>query len=195
MDTNIIWMNVEDVASKSNCKKRHVGCIIVDEAGELVSAGYNVHRDGICDCNTTSTALHAEQMAVDNIPAHLRETDLYAYINHPPCEKCTALLAKVCEEIEVNPTSVRLDGSVDATLEVRGHTHGDFKDSSKFVQTAKDNMRVSPNWFGMTQDKQEALDMIQHKVGRILYGDHELADTWHDIAGYATLAEKECIND
>lgn len=34
--------------------------------------------------------------------------------------------------------------------------------------------------------------MIQHKIGRILNGDPAYADSWHDIAGYATLVEKEC---
>ena len=33
--------------------------------------------------------------------------------------------------------------------------------------------------------------MILHKIGRILNGDPNYADSWHDIAGYAKLVEDE----
>lgn len=44
-------------------------------------------------------------------------------------------------------------------------------------------------WFlpRLQPDQQEALDMICHKIGRILNGDPDYADSWHDIAGYAQL--------
>ena len=29
--------------------------------------------------------------------------------------------------------------------------------------------------------------MIFHKIGRIINGDPDYADSWHDIAGYAQL--------
>jgi hypothetical protein len=36
-------------------------------------------------------------------------------------------------------------------------------------------------------DQREALEMICHKIARILNGDPNYADNWIDIAGYATL--------
>jgi hypothetical protein len=39
----------------------------------------------------------------------------------------------------------------------------------------------------MDDDQREALDMIAHKIGRILNGDPNYADSWVDIAGYAKL--------
>lgn len=33
--------------------------------------------------------------------------------------------------------------------------------------------------------------MIVHKIGRILNGDPNYADSWHDIAGYATLIDQQ----
>jgi hypothetical protein len=36
-------------------------------------------------------------------------------------------------------------------------------------------------------DQREALDMIMHKVGRIINGNPDKIDTWSDVAGYATL--------
>ena len=45
----------------------------------------------------------------------------------------------------------------------------------------------SPNWSDMPDDMREALEMIAHKIGRILNGDPNYADSWIDIAGYAKL--------
>jgi len=36
-------------------------------------------------------------------------------------------------------------------------------------------------------DQWEALEMIVHKIGRIVNGDPDVTDHWVDIAGYATL--------
>ena len=33
--------------------------------------------------------------------------------------------------------------------------------------------------------------MIQHKIARVLNGDPNYPDNWHDIAGYARLVERE----
>lgn len=39
----------------------------------------------------------------------------------------------------------------------------------------------------LDDDMVEALEMIAHKVGRILNGDPAYSDSWVDIAGYAKL--------
>jgi hypothetical protein len=49
-------------------------------------------------------------------------------------------------------------------------------------------MRRTPGWKRLSKDKREALEMIQHKIGRILNGNPEFHDSWHDIVGYAKLA-------
>ena len=36
-------------------------------------------------------------------------------------------------------------------------------------------------------DQREALEMLALKIARILNGDPNYADSWHDVAGYATL--------
>jgi len=40
-----------------------------------------------------------------------------------------------------------------------------------------------------SDDKKEALEMTAHKIGRILNGDAEYKDSWHDIIGYIRLVE------
>ena len=78
--------------------------------------------------------------------------------------------------------------SIDDTLTERGNTYGDFTTHAQITQGLKSVMRRTDNWFKLTPDKQEALDMIAHKIGRILNGDPEFHDSWHDIVGYAKLA-------
>ena len=78
-------------------------------------------------------------------------------------------------------------------LAERSKTHGDFKDHAKTAQQLKFTLREqSKDWqinFSYTQ--QEALEMICHKIARIVAGDPNFADHWRDIAGYATLVADE----
>ena len=184
------------IAKTSNCLKRHVGCIIVNDNGTMIATGYNWHEDGICDCDTTKTATHAEIMAVNNIPEELRNTRMYAYITHKPCDRCQSILDAVCEDTRWEDLSPLLPKDytpprVEDTLVKRGHTHGDFSESAEYVQYVKDMMRQQLNWYEMPEHQREALDMIQHKIGRILHGDYMHQDNWHDIQGYAKLVEEE----
>lgn len=50
-------------------------------------------------------------------------------------------------------------------------------------------LQSSPNWEIMADDQREALEMVAHKIGRILNGDPNYPDSWHDIAGYAQLVD------
>ena len=105
-----IWKELNKLAESSNCKKRHVACIIVNGIGEVKGAGVNTHEDGVCDCVPgPSTATHAEIMAIESIAALEVQEPLYAYINHEPCNNCRSQLELVTREIKVNPTSERLD--------------------------------------------------------------------------------------
>ena len=79
--------------------------------------------------------------------------------------------------------------SIEATLNERGNTYGSFEDVSDLSQDLQVIMRNSRNWGDMTSDKREALQTISSKIARILNGDPEHLDSWHDISGYATLVE------
>lgn len=79
--------------------------------------------------------------------------------------------------------------NVDNTLEERGNRYGDFAGHARITQSIKRAMRHSQNWDGLSDDKKEALEMVAHKIGRILNGDPEYADSWHDIIGYTRLVE------
>jgi hypothetical protein len=76
-------------------------------------------------------------------------------------------------------------------LAQRGSRYGKFKDQAKITQTLKDVMRACPKWSALTPSQKEALDMMAHKVGRILNGDPNYDDSWIDAAGYAKLVADE----
>ena len=78
---------------------------------------------------------------------------------------------------------------VDATLADRGARYGKFFDHAKITQNIKRAMQDSPNWNKLDDDQKEALEMTAHKIGRILNGDPNYADSWHDIIGYTRLVE------
>lgn len=80
--------------------------------------------------------------------------------------------------------------AIDVTLKERGHKYGDsFAVQATVSQNIKRAMAQSPNWDKLTDDKREALSMIAVKISRILNGDPEYLDSWHDITGYAKLIE------
>jgi hypothetical protein len=79
--------------------------------------------------------------------------------------------------------------SVDGILNDRAKDYGKFKDGAALMQSIKrllaEHARVHDKLFA--DDQWEAIEMIVHKMGRILNGNPDKVDNWVDIAGYATL--------
>ncbi len=82
-------------------------------------------------------------------------------------------------------------------LDVRGKTHGDYEDHARITQRLKlvindelhtRDLRGQP---ALSYKATESLDMIAHKIGRILAGQWDHKDHWDDIAGYAKLVIRE----
>lgn len=82
-------------------------------------------------------------------------------------------------------------GTVDSTLEERGNRYGEFSDVAATTQNIKSVMHNGVSCEALTPVQWEALSMIASKIARIVNGDPDYADNWHDIAGYARLVEKE----
>jgi len=74
-------------------------------------------------------------------------------------------------------------------LKERGSRYGQFQDHAALSQKLKAVMMMhdADKYDKMAPDQREALEMIAHKQARILNGDPDYADSWRDIAGYATL--------
>jgi hypothetical protein len=76
---------------------------------------------------------------------------------------------------------------ISETLLERGNRYGVFSEHARITQNLKRAMQDSPNWKSLRDDQREALEMMQHKIGRILNGDPDFHDSWHDINGYVKL--------
>ena len=74
-----------------------------------------------------------------------------------------------------------------ATLAERGSRYGVFLNQAIIEQRLTGYMRSAPGWDNLAADQKSALEMIAVKVARILNGDPDYHDNWHDIIGYAKL--------
>ena len=79
--------------------------------------------------------------------------------------------------------------SITDTLTERGARYGTFVGHAEVTQHLKAYYREQLAIRGkvLAPDQYEAMDMIMHKVGRIVNGDPDYDDSWVDIAGYAQL--------
>jgi hypothetical protein len=78
---------------------------------------------------------------------------------------------------------------INALLAEREKTHGDYVLHALITQDLKRVIRhhVADLDVKLDDDMQETLDMIAHKIGRIIAGNPAEPDHWRDIAGYAQL--------
>ncbi len=79
--------------------------------------------------------------------------------------------------------------NVDKTLEERGKVYGKYRDHAYIADNIRYAMLESPNWRRIDAEKRHSLIVIADKIGRILSGDPNHIDSWHDIIGYARLIE------
>ena len=113
----------------------------------------------------------------------LRNTMKKAGVNFPKRSEQLATLAPAPLEIEM------YEDEVDSTLDARAVEYGKFIEGAEVIQMLK---RVVQNALNnrdktLAHDQAESLDMILHKVGRIINGNPDVIDHWLDIAGYAQL--------
>lgn len=90
--------------------------------------------------------------------------------------------------IHESPTpSVEPSHNVQDILKVRTAQYGMFRTIALTSQGMKSMMERFEGWGLLEADQKEALEMIVHKIARILNGNPNLVDSWEDIAGYAIL--------
>ena len=81
------------------------------------------------------------------------------------------------------------------TLNERAATHGFFAVNSRIAQQLKELLRNQDSYEKLTYAQRETLDMIMHKISRILSGDPKFIDSWRDITGYAQLVVDDLQSD
>lgn len=81
--------------------------------------------------------------------------------------------------------------NVNTLLAEREERYGSFAGHAAIAQDLKDVLHEAPKWPLLNAAQKEALEMVCHKIARVLNGDPDYIDNWTDIAGYAVLAEQE----
>ena len=99
-------------------------------------------------------------------------------------------------EVKLDDTTLDpISTDIDTILTERGSNYGSFSGHANLAQTLKsvfDNhvrRHGKPELFNNT--KNEAIDMIFHKLARIGNGDPTYIDSWTDIIGYTQLVIDE----
>lgn len=85
--------------------------------------------------------------------------------------------------MDVEHKVVDLEGIINA----RGRRYGVFLKHAEVSQHLKNVIFGYISKDALEDDQVEALEMICHKLGRIINGDPNYSDSWIDIAGYARL--------
>lgn len=88
-------------------------------------------------------------------------------------------------------TKKQQKSAIEQTLEQRGNQYGEFSEHARITQNIKDAMKDSPNWLALPPEMKESLEMLAHKMGRILNGNPFYKDSWVDIEGYTHLITQE----
>lgn len=72
-------------------------------------------------------------------------------------------------------------------LDERGNRYGDFSSNATTTQLIKQAINLGDTANKLAFYQRESLEMIAHKISRIVNGDSNYMDSWIDIVGYAQL--------
>jgi hypothetical protein len=107
----------------------------------------------------------------------------------PELEKAMDALVATSQELGGWQVTASTPTSTDVILEERGNRYGKFSGQAEVSQRLKGVVREFEAKRGcdLAPDQRESLEMICHKIARIINGDPNYHDSWADIAGYAKL--------
>lgn len=132
-------------------------------------------------------AAHPNAKAKD-VAAKFEVTTPYIYNLRKKMNEPVDTFAQAPLKVEGSP--VALDATqVDTVLDTRATQYGTFKDGAELMQSIKRTLAAHAQKHEKTfaDDQWEALEMIVHKIARIVNGNPDNHDSWVDIAGYAML--------
>lgn len=79
--------------------------------------------------------------------------------------------------------------TIEQTLAERGSRYGDFESVAETTRALMRILEDADRFNELSESQYEALHMICSKMARIVNGNPDYSDNWHDIAGYAKLVE------
>ena len=81
------------------------------------------------------------------------------------------------------------------TLAERGARYGAFTDHAAIAQGLQEVLWEAPSWYRLQPDVRQMCVVITDKLARILNGDPDYTDNYHDIQGYAKLVEDRLLRE
>lgn len=78
---------------------------------------------------------------------------------------------------------------IEATLAERQAQYGDFKDVAATTERLFAELKGGASFVDLSNEQRMAMYMICSKMARIVNGDVNHLDGWHDIGGYSKLIE------
>lgn len=105
-----------------------------------------------------------------------------------------AKLAK--EPLRITPSQpyATPTNTIETTLAERGARYGKFSEHAVIAQAIQNAMRKPEGWNRLAPDQKQALTVMADKIARMLNGDPDYIDNWHDIIGYAKLVEDRLLS-
>ena len=87
--------------------------------------------------------------------------------------------------------------NIEDVLKDRGVQYGEFEDNAYISQVLKVSIErhLIIHQKVLAPDQKEAIDMICHKIARIINGNPNYVDSWIDISGYATLVADRLVKE
>lgn len=76
-------------------------------------------------------------------------------------------------------------------LNKRGENYGKFSGQASISQGLKDAAKNGVQYDSLKPFQKESVEMILHKIARIVNGNPNYIDSWRDIIGYAQLVVDE----
>lgn len=160
--------------------------------------------DGTQGVENVRNCINVETKGVTKAEAHLRLDFAICVHGNIGCDICgnhpeEPVKVQATEDFydpRISPKPLKLMSeppkaeSLQATLDARGNRYGEFADNALIAQRLKEIMREGIRWEAMPAFQREALDIIASKISRMLSGDPNYADNWHDIQGFAKLVEE-----
>lgn len=102
------------------------------------------------------------------------------------------LAERTLVELDMSIFGQAIKGTTGAeTVAARQSLYGPFSVHAKAEQDIKRAVTSQPGWEALNDVQKSAMEMIVHKMARILNNTPDYDDNWHDIAGYATCAEND----
>lgn len=138
MSRDAYFMAIAKAASqRSTCVRRAVGAVVVDQAGRILSTGYNGSPQGYPHCETLcgpnpqtpcEWSVHAEINAL--LFAENREPDKTLYVTASPCRQCALAIANAGIARVVIGSSYRTEEGLSVLL--RGNIPFEFLTTPPF---------------------------------------------------------------